>query len=322
MKHYLAAILWLGSSYTSFAGIYDLNFRRVAPSKDSAICQTFIENTATVFAAQSDALVIDYGCQQEEFSKDWNAILTYQSPTRLKVTSTHTLSIYSTAFYSDRTQCEAQLPFQSELFKTATGLEPLAVYCMLDVGISPLWETRVDGLGEPALQPTITSVGYWGALVDSAAVIANYKAAIKGYGFILSELGNYYTGIDRKIVMRLYVPESYRIEDYNEMKYSTVEQCSAAAAQANANLKSADHPVVAFCEKELHSNLSTLHVTAFEKILKPKSVFAVKALPTQYSTFSACQTNAEKIASASPDIFAAICAGRDADFHIHLFSRP
>ncbi len=323
MKQLITTCLLIGLSQATFAGVYDLEFQRVASYSDRENCQKFAERTARELASQSGVKIIDYGCQADEYSnKGLDAILTYQAPTRLKVTSNYVgLSVYSGAFYANYDECNKQLELQKELFNKATGLKPLAAYCMLDVSyLTQFWKTRVDGLGETQSKPGIAGLTFWGMLPDEKLVIASYQAATGSYGVSFFEAGVSRDGLGKSLVVRYYSKEPYSLDDY-AMAYEKLSDCTLASSMVKTILQSTDKQAVIFCEKDLHSDRATLHASTFVETLKPTKLFHAKALTEQFTTLSACQQSSKNI-EASSDIFGAICAGADNDFRIHLFSRP
>jgi len=331
MKHLIATALFLGLSQTSFAGIYDLTFGRVSSVNDRAACQAFVDAAAADLTRQSGVRIIDQGCRQDEFTvKGWDAVINYQAPARLAITSTYTSVLYSAAFYDSRNECDEHIAQQRELFTAATGLQPLVAYCMLDLGLNQNWQTRVDGLGEAQVAADDVAAIFWGTLVDPEAVLASYRSAAEGYGLKVFEVGVSSVSYEMQIVLRVFTSEPYSIEDYYSMKYESVEACSAAADAVRGVLQSAPQPVVAFCEHEsLPAPMrrqsdpipSTLHVTAFVKTLEPVSVFEARDLTNEFATLAACQQAAQGIEVGS-GVFGAVCAGAGGKFRIHLFTQP
>jgi len=324
MKKFLSAILFVGVSQAAFAGIYDLTFRRVAHSSDPETCRTFTEKVVYELTQQSSAQVISSGCRADEYTtKGLDSVITYQATAPLAMTSTGTLSVYSSAFYSDLGKCNERLDLQKKLFTSATGLKPLTAYCALDVGsFTKAWETRVDGIGETKVQPHAAAVSIWGSIIDGKSVLQNYLDAAQGYGITIFEVGMTRSGLGNHLVVRHYSTEPLSLHDYDDMKFENAAACANAASALRTSLQSADKPTVVFCEQD-KQGVATLHATAFESLLKPVRVFKAQALATQFATLSLCEQGAKGILDgAHYDIFGALCAGAGKGFRIHLFSRP
>lgn len=321
MKRFFVGILFLGLAKTSFAGVYDLKFSRVAALDEEQSCEAFIEKVADEFAAQSKGKIIDGGCRQDEFSiAGWDAVLTYQSPARLHVTSTYKASVYSSAFYSSRKSCEDGLELQKKLFTSATGLKPLAAYCMLDVASYKKWITRIDGLGSSKVTSGSMAASFFGTIVDADSVFTNFSKAAKGHDISIFEAGQSLDSVNH-LVLRYYSLVPYRIADYNAMKYEDAKSCTAAAGSVNNALKLASKPAVVFCELSKNKKVAILHATAFEELIKPQRVFDARELATSFSTLEACEAASKKV-GVTGDVLGAVCAGSSANFHIHLFSKP
>jgi len=325
MMRLIGAILLIGVSQAALAGVYELTFRRVTGANEPERCRAFTEKTAHEFARQSGARVISAGCQADGYSeKGFDSVLTYQASEPVAIISTATNSVYSGAFYSNLETCNQRLALQQELFTRATGLKPLTAYCMIDIGsLGRRWETRVDGIGKSTVEPHAAAVTLYGSLVEGKSVFQSYLDAAQGYGISIFEVGVQQAGLGDHLVVRYYGTDYLYLQDYDDMKYETTNDCASAAAAVKEALQSAAKPVVAFCEKDRGNRSATLHVTAFEPILKPTDVFRAHTLATQYSTLSGCQSaTAGVLGEGHDEIFGAVCAGTDRDFRIHLFSRP
>ena len=323
MKRFFGAILFLGAAQTAFGGVYDVKFRRVAPSSDAAACRSFTEKTVNELVRQTGARVISSGCQVDDYTlRAYDSIITYQAPAALAFTSTSTISVYSGTFFTSLETCNARLERQRELFTQATGLPALTAYCSLGISSPSSWETRVDGIGKSEIRPYAAGTTIWGSLVDAKAVLEDLLAVGKSYDISIFEVGISSNGMGHQIVVRHYAKEPMSFRDYDEMKYDTVPACATAAVSVKAGLQSAAKPVVIFCEKD-GSGKATLHATSFVDTLKPVGVFKAQVLTTAYPTSGECEQAAANIVDGTPeDIFGAYCAGASGNFRIHLFSRP
>jgi hypothetical protein len=325
MKHLITAILFVGASQTSFAGIYDLKFPRVASLEERESCEVFLEQTAIELVRQSGVTIIDSGCQEDEFTtKGMDAVITYQAPSRLNVTSTYTpLRTYSAGLYTNIDECTSQLALQRDLFIAATGLQPLASYCMLDIAITKTWATRVDGLGRSAVFPDSVALAIWGLVVDKDAVLAKYQAAADAYGISIFEAGVSHE-MGGKLILRFYSTEHFLIDDYNVMKYEDEEACSNAVLSVESVLRRADKPVIVFCVKDIDivSRGVSLHATTLVNSPDPVRSFEGRELTGRFVTLAACEQAAAGIDTHSDEIFGAVCAGFNDDYRIHLFTTP
>ena len=317
-------MLLVGTSQTSFAGVYDLNFRRLTTVTDPGTCRDFAEETARELTAQTGARVIDAGCIADSYTlRGLDAVITYESPARLAMTTTSSAGrTFSAAFYANKSDCIQQLDRQKELFTAATGLTPLAAYCALDVAQAAIWSTRVDAIGQSEMKPEAAAITLWGTLINQNDVFANFLAAADAYDLTLFESGVSLDGLSRKLVLRFYATAPHSFEVYNEMKFQSMEACYSAGQKVDTMLKSAAKPVVSFCVRDGGSSNITLFVAALVKTLEPTSVFKSRALATTYSSLAPCETAVASIPHDSETIFGAVCAGSSNAYRVHLFSRP
>lgn len=324
MKTLITAMLIVGASQTSVAGVYDITLRRVSISTDLGSCQGFAEETARELTTQTGARVIDAGCKYDSYTfNGLDAVITYESPNRLLVTTTSTAGrTFSAAFFANKAECIEQLERQKELFTNATGLTPLAAYCMLDVTHSALWSTRVDAIGQSDMKPEAAAITLWGTIANKEEVFANFDAAAGAYDLLMHESGISSDGLSQQLVIRFYATTPHNFEVYNDMKFQTMETCYLSAEKVDTILKTAAKPVVSFCVRDGGSSSYTLFVAALVKTLEPTSVFSSRALPTTYSSLAPCETAVANIPNDDGTIFGAVCAGSRNSYQVHLFSRP
>lgn len=320
MNYFSSAVLFLGLCNFAVAGVYELTFRRAAAASDRKQCETFVEETAKTLASQSGAKIIDFGCNEDEFSvRALDAVITYEAPARLDITSTNSTSTYSGALYANLADCNDALEKQEVLFTKVTRLPVLTSYCMLDVGIGRRWETRIDGLGISEMKPENAAVTLWGKITDFKSIAADYSTAAPAYGITVSEVGMDGGGFGRHIVVRFYAKTYFSIKDYNDMKFDNISTCETAAATTKKFLEGTDKPVVSFCEQV--SGGATLHVTNFADTLKPVNVFKAIQLSKQYASIADCHKGLTALPTVS-DAYGVVCAGVGKNVRAFLFTRP
>lgn len=320
MKFLSSAVLFLGLCNFAVAGVYELTFRRTAPVNDRKLCETFVEETAKTFAEQSGAKVIDFGCNEDDYSvRGLDAVITYEAPARLEITTTNKVSPYSGALYTSLPDCNKALENQEVLFTKVTHLPVLASYCQLEVGAGRRWETRVDGIGTSEMKPDNAAITIYGTITDFKSIAAAYYAAAPAYGITVSEVGMDGGGFGKHLVVRFYANAFYSLKDFSDMKFQDMSTCEAAAATTKKFLEGTDKPVVSFCEKV--SGGVTLHVTNFADTLKPVNVFKTLQLSKQYASIEACQSGLQSLPTVS-DAYGVVCAGVAKNVRAFLFTRP
>lgn len=313
----------ISASTFAYAGVYDLTFRRAAPSSDAASCRAFAASVAAELERQSAADVLDHGCRGGVLAMDpLDAVITYQASEQLVTTSTYTFPLYSAAFYKSRADCAAALTRQETLFTAATGLAPLASYCMVE-GVSQRWQTRVDGLGASAVTPDVAGIGLYGRVAEGEweRLRSDVLAAATSTGLSVFEMGVSTSGVPYHLVVRYYATEPYSLDDYDDLPFQDVASCQSAGSYLRARFAAGHGPVVVFCEDSNSSGVR-MHAAAFKPTLGANTVFKARPLTAIYASHEACQAVADDLDGRAGAILAAVCAGRGGQYQIHLFARP
>ena len=303
------------------ADIYDMTFRRVTRT-DLAACQVIADGIADQLKAQASVTVIDSGCREGDLTLDGlEAVITYEAPARITLTSTYTYPFHSMSFYANVADCQAQLETQKSLFTTATGLQPLYAYCMFDGGLDHRWMTRVEAIGTSEIKPYSDSINIDGQIDDSQKLLADLKVSAAARDISIFESGVVRGGIAYEYVVRYYASKNYRLDDNRDLSFATLASCSQTASEVRQFLASASQPVTIFCESS-RSGQVIMHASVFVDIEQSNDVFKVRKLTGVYPNIAACNGAAQQISTDSADIFGAVCSGRGQSFSVHLFTTP
>lgn len=312
-------LLGLSMGTSALASVFEQTFIRFGTADSLSECTNRIKNLSTEFERQIAGRVLDAACRSIDSGRGiFDGVVIYDAASRVEMTSTYVMPLFSTDFYTEKAACDAALAGQVQIFQDATSLEVLTAYCMKSTSNSQ-WSTRVDAVGRTGVVIDNRRLAISKYPLDIERIAGDLKVLGQRFGITIGEYGVSPAFTGRDLVFRIYGPGDFDLEDYKEMKFNSELSCSQALSELRG-IFSAEAPLT-FCERMTDGNLYRIHVAAFALFDQPNPVYAATPLTTTYSDVGACQSAASQLGS-SATIYGGVCSGYNGRFLIHLFSRP
>lgn len=197
-------------------------------------CVEAARRVGAAFAEAAGAKVLKSYCVSEGI--DAFAIkVVYEAAAPLRPVSTLSLTTPDLGFgvFADRKVCEAALPDESAAFKAATGLAPVAAYCLAG-GPSDrrTWSIRVDGFGTPALAPQSRTLPVFTRPdgVTGAEFLGGIKDALVAQGVNARHVGWRPTFGYAEMTVSYYGDRRFALPLAEPLRLDSREQCREALA--------------------------------------------------------------------------------------------
>ncbi len=119
-------------------------------------CFDLAQQTRQRFEVAFQKKTVGAGCEYSESTKRTNLVIRYESDKALPVVSLHSLRLYyePDGFYDNKTQCELDREWQTQMFESRTSLAPFMAYCTFSRHLSPMpWGLHMDAIGTPTKMP-------------------------------------------------------------------------------------------------------------------------------------------------------------------------
>lgn len=157
--------------------------------------------------------------------------------------------------FKERAACEAALPAEGAAFKAATGLEPVAAYCLAG-GPSDrrTWSMRIDGFGEPALSPRSRTLAVFTRLegASEAAFLGGIKAELAAQGVDARFVAWRPTFGYAELSVSYYAKDRLELPFSEPVRVDTAEQCREALGEVRGWTASrSPAPLALYCGRSM-----------------------------------------------------------------------
>lgn len=200
-------------------------------------CVESARRVGEAFSAATGSRVLKAYCV-EESGGSLTVKVVYEGEARRPVsTLSRTSPDAGFGAFAARAECEAGLAAERDAFRAATGLEPVAAYC-LEGGPSDrrTWSMRLDGFGTPRLSPRGRTVPVFTRPegVEAAAFLGGIKDALTAQGVDARFVAWRPTFGYAEMVVSYYGDSLLRLPFEEPVRVDSREQCAEALAEVRA----------------------------------------------------------------------------------------
>lgn len=203
--------------------------------KSEEPCVEAARRVAAAFAEATGAKVLKSYCVADG-ADAFGIKVVYESETRLPLVTTLSRTSPDAGFgaFASRAACEAALTEEAGAFRTATGLAPVAAYCLAG-GPSDrrTWSMRLDGFGTPKLSPRNRTVPVFTRPdgMTREEFLGGIKDALVAQGVEARHVGWRPTFGYAEMTVSYYGDRLYGLPLDEPVRVDTQEQCREALAE-------------------------------------------------------------------------------------------
>jgi len=272
------------------------NFTVRGYPKEDRNCHLQAASVGQQFEKYAQVKVVHVECVTER-KTGYDFFIEYDAPARLEFTSTDyfTGGTTESGRYREQSECLTNLPPQTELFKRATGLNPIFSYCRSqELSQGKNWEIIIIARDKSALQPQLGGFLFFSQPqgITGKEVAEGLQRVLEKHNGIFAELvfhNNSLMGMGSAGI-HYYAPKSLFFNLDRVSKVPTLDMCFQQAQEVKAFLQSErDTLFTIYCggpdfgEYELH--LGTLD----------KPSFTWKKSADTFGSLGECEANKKEV---------------------------
>jgi len=228
-------------------GVYEHVFK--AYPKETGDCPESAKKIAANFAAATGAETLGAVCL-EDTKRGFTIAVQYRGEARLNVVSTaQRASIFPSAGWKSKQECNAALEEEVARFERNTGLTSVVSYCFQsEFARRDEWEMRVEGFGNAQVAPHLSGAYVFGKVLghSKSSFLGAIKEGMQRKGLDVSFVRFRSSMAYSEIGALYYAPTRLRFENIEYAKLANAEQCQAQLGLARAALGDAQE-LISYC---------------------------------------------------------------------------
>ena len=295
--------------------------------KEISSCYAQTKMIGEKFQTATKTNVIHTECTKET-ETGFDFVIEYEAATKLDFTSTDYRfgGVYQKGRYEKIEDCQTNLPKQAEIFRTATGLEPMFSFCT-NSGLSSVkpWEVIITAPGKSAMQPELGGfmVFTQPQKVTYSEIFNGLETALKRYDAVLADLVFSSKFPMGEASIHYFAKDHFSFSLEHVTKIPKIEQCVEQVEEAKSWFKDSQNPPFAiYCGGPEFGEFE-VNVGVVER-----ASFTHQNSVEKFKSFDECQQNRAEVishysGSSLHKTLGGLCSrdSEDHSFHVVIFKQ-
>jgi hypothetical protein len=306
----------IGLSPSALASGDFFHFRLSRYPVSAGECAASASQLGERFAQLTGATVMETSCQLvTQHGAEIDVIYAADKPMQF-ITTLNTEASRPQGAYKTKEACKSDRSFQWMQFHRATGLEPIAAYCLQEKsenGSNFPYIINVVGAGNPATHYRSLSVSMAYGPNHADAFIAKLKAHMSQLpGFYLAHMELVTDQFDTThLQIGYYADFMFRMQEIRQIQFTGQKACEAEIPELEAGLSAFGAQIIAStCQSDLYDTV------ILRSFYTPGPVLAFEDAHQKFSTYEECAANRQRVLDNLRDrlewnVSAVICVESD-----------